>query len=286
MSDNILRAYYGEYPRINKRTPVDITSKVEADHFASLFEAIEDDCNIEPYGYKIGDYFESHNVHQVTQDTSTTASESINVKFRYWLAHPDLYYVGPSNPGTVTTIKHHLAIVVDLHTNVYWNTGSFTGYEASHLHTWLKGSNALGNIKKDLSYILTGSESNISAAEAHLLGLYKVYCTYNGTAFNMNTSTNLEYISALTEMNICGGTVFSRKESDQKDFQQGEATQKLELFKKYHTNRIFGPNNTWLRSLLDNGNACRLQGNGFFNPHALSYCHNAAGLILLKADPT
>lgn len=277
MSDRIIQAYYGEYPRINKRTPVDITSRVEADHFASLFEAIEDDCNLEPYGYTIGNYFESHNAHTVYQDTSS-ATESNTVKFRYWLAHPDLYYNGRDD--RIVSNKHHLALVIEFNNNKRWNDGTFTGYENSRLHQWLKSSEALGNIKSDINYILGGS-----GADDHLLSLYKRFCTYSNNNFGIETSGNREFISALTEMDMFGAPILSRKESDQNDYQQGEAVTQLELFRKYHVSRILR-SSPILRSVRDNTQCCVLNGEGYPSYTTFTNPCPAVGIILLKADPT
>lgn len=286
MSTNIDYQYYGEYPRANRRTPVDITQRVEQDHFASLFEAIEDDCNIELYGYKIGDYFESPNVHSVTYDNSSSGGGTdTNCKFTYWLADPDTYYGGYNANAVIDA--HHLAIVVDCKTNKRWNDGTFTGYEASRLHAWLKSSECLAAIKEDIGYILTGSSGQGTTGGAHLAEHSKLFSKYASNAFTWGWSTNPEQISALTEMDIYGAPVWSGTDMisnlPQDRFQQGEAIKQLEIFRKYRFNRLFGNKSIWLRSNRDASSACHAASTGNAGYSAFSNARGAVGLILLKA---
>jgi len=200
--------------------------------------------NLEKYGYKIGDYFNGTN-------------------YRYWLGHLDYNYGGYDYYAVLGT--HNIGLVVDTKSNSQWNTSNDTssGYEGSALHTYLKGA-VLDNIKADLN-ALFGSWSD------HLIAETKLFAAIG----NWGWSSSPEYISALTEVNMYGCPIWSAD-----SFQQGEADQQLEIFRKYKYNRIFGNNNIWLRSIRSASAACLADRGGLAASDGASYSLRAAGLII------
>ena len=66
------------------------------------------------------------------------------------------------------------------------------------------------------------------------------------------------------------------------NFQQGEADQQLEIFRKYKYNRIFGNNNIWLRSIRSASGACYADSRGSAGAGGASDSLRAAGLIIFR----
>ena len=220
--------------------PNDIT-----EHLANLPTAVAQQ-NLEKYGYKIGDYFDGAN-------------------YRYWLGHLNYNYGGYDAYAVLGTLN--IGLVVDTKSNSQWNTSNDTtgGYERSVLHTYLKGT-VLGNIKADLKSLFGGS-----TGLEHLIAESKLFASI-GT---WRWSSSAEYISALTEVNMYGCPIWSVD-----GFQQGEADQQLEIFRKYKYNRIFGNNNIWLRSICSASAACVAYVDGNTNDSDASVSLRAAGLII------
>ena len=157
--------------------------------------------------------------------------------------------------------------MVDTKSNSQWNTSNDTtgGYESSALHTYLKGA-VLDNIKADLKSLFGGS-----TGLEHLIAETKLFATIG----NWGWSSSPEYISALTEVNMYGCPIWSVD-----NFQQGEADQQLEIFRKYKYNRIFGNNNIWLRSIYSTSEACVADHHGLAAHGVASHSSRAAGLII------
>jgi len=288
----IYKQDYGFVPRLG-RTPTNITIRIENDNMSSLIAGIANNCDIEAVGYKIGDYFEGHSTHTITPDTSTSGSDTpVNVKFTYWLADLDTYYGGYDLNALVS--DHHIAILVDTHINKRWkdSTDTLTGYEASRLHQFLKGSDCLNNIKADLNYIL-GSNT----ADDHLVKHQKCYSTYDSTKpttpWNYAYTTGSgETISALTEMDIYGTSIWSGRPSIytggsspvlvDNAYQQGETCRQLEIFREYRFNEIFGDHTIWLRSLSSASRACNASRYGYAHNGVFTYSGGAVGLVLFN----
>ena len=222
---------------------------------SNLLTAIAEQ-NIEKYGYKIGDYFVG---------TSQTSNNYV-----YWLADKDTFYGGFSNYAIVDT--HHLGIVVDTKTDSKWyNSSSISGvnYKNSTLHTYLKGD-VLNIIKADMRALFGGS-----TGLEHLIPNTKEYARLGGWEWS-GDNDNTEYISALTEMQVCGASLWSGDK-----YQQGEGDKQLELFFKFKYCRVFGLVSAWLRSISTSSNACRIGITGRIDDHPVSNSLRAAGLILL-----
>ena len=230
-----------------KATEKDRTRNNITNRLSYLSTAVSEQ-NLEKYGYNIGDYF-------------VGASG-----YYYYLADMDTFYGGYNNNAVINT--HHIGIVVDTKANSKWlATGTVTGYESSDLHKYLKGT-ALDNIKSDFITLFGGS-----TGLEHLLGHKKMFSTNTSGAWGW--STNNEYISALTEVQLCGCVLWSMNK-----YQQGEAGLQLELFRKYRWNEIYGNTWIWLRSLAASAYACNALADGFVADASVTSQARATGLIL------
>ena len=220
--------------------PNDITARV-----SNLPIAVAQQ-NLEKYGYKIGDYFDG-------------------INYRYWLGHLNYNYGGYDAYAVLGTLN--IGLVVDTKSNSQWNTSNDTtgGYENSALHTYLKGT-VLDNIKADLKSLFGGS-----TGLEHLIAETKLFASIGTWGW----SSSAEYISALTEVNVYGCPIWSAD-----NFQQGEADQQLEIFRKYKYNRIFGNNDVWLRSICSASEACYAGSLGDALYYGASLSFRAAGLII------
>lgn len=238
--DDELTAVEGAINYNTSNEPANITSRL-----ANLPTAVAQQ-NLEKYGYKIGDYFDGAN-------------------YRYWLGHLNYNYGGYDFYAVLGTLN--IGLVVDTKSNSQWNTSSDTtgGYENSALHTYLKGT-VLDNIKADLKSLFGGS-----TGLEHLIAESKLFASIGTWGW----SSSAEYISALTEVNMYGCPIWSGDA-----FQQGEADQQLEIFRKYKYNRIFGNNNIWLRSIHSASEACCAGGSGVAGGLVASNSFWAAGLII------
>ena len=267
MSDRIIQAYYGEYPRINKRTPVDITSRIMSDHGASLFEAIADDCNLELYGYKIGDYFESPTARSlITQIGTSGTTQTVNVKLRYHIADLDTWYGGYDSYEVVGT--HHVSILVDSMVNRQWHSAAditSVGYNLSALYNYTKGG-ILNAIKADMIELFGGS-TGLEHLIEHRLYLTKTFAACEWTQ---------TYIHTPSEVEIYGSNIFSGN-----DYQKYAFNKKLELFDKYRFNQIYGNIAIWLCNKYSAADACNAHYYGHANYSTPVDTRRASGLILL-----
>jgi hypothetical protein len=267
MSDRIIQAYYGEYPRINKRTPVDITSRIMRDHGASLFEAIADDCNLEPYGYTIGNYFESPTARSLlTQTGNSGTTQTVNVKLRYYIADPDTWYGGYNSYEVVDT--HHISILVDSKVNRQWHSAADitnVGYNQSALYNYTIGG-ILTAIKADMIELFGGS-TGLEHLIQHQLQLTRTFTTCDWTQ---------TYIHTPSEVEIYGSNIFSGN-----NFQKYAFTKKLGLFDKYRINQIYGNIAIWLCNMYSGASACFVSVSGVANYTSSVSTARASGIILL-----
>lgn len=267
MSDRIIQAYYGEYPRINKRTPVDITARIMSDHGASLFEAIADDCNLEPYGYKIGDYFESPTARSLlTQTGNSGTTQTVNVKLRYYIADLDTWYGGYNSYEVVDT--HHVSILVDSKVTRQWHSAADitnVGYNQSALYYYTIGG-ILTAIKADMIELFGGS-TGLEHLIQHQLYLTKTFATCEWTQ---------TYIHTPSEFEVYGGNIFSGNDAQKYAFNK-----KLGLFDKYRFNQIYGNTPIWLCNMFSAATACAATDNGSARNPSPVATYRASGLILL-----
>lgn len=188
------------------------------------------------------------------------------------------YIFAGANPlkGTnaYTIQNNHAGLIVDTHETSKWNDTDTTagGYVASKLHEYLTNT-VLPKVKTDLG------------GAGHLYAHQKLYSTaINKTGYNRyGTATGCsnnwawsadQYISALTEMQVYGGTVWSSSGYD-----TGEADQQLEVFKHFKHTDIFGNEYPWLRDVVSSSNAAVAGRNGYADASGTSYACYLVGLI-------
>ena len=228
---------------INKRARRDITSEVTSNP-TKLTTAIAEQ-NLEKYGFIVGNEFHGAS------------------GYRYVLADPDTYYGGYNNNAVVNT--HHYGIVVITGITSAWGETT-NGYDGSTLQSVLENT-VLNNIKSDLKAIFGGS-----TGLEHLIPHSKLFTTNASTGWGWKTN---KYISALTEMQVFNGNVWSMNE-----YQNGEAVRGLELFRKFRFNEIFGNVWVWLRNLFSAAAACDARNGGCADTTSVSNAHTVVGLIL------
>jgi len=202
---------------------------------------------LEKYGYSIGDYF-------------TGASGYT-------------YILGDLNPFKGTSTPYciavdHFGIVVDTHQTSKWHSAdaSNVGYAGSDLHAYLTGT-VLTNIKSDIAALFGDWQS-------HLISHSKLL----STALANWAWTADQYISALTCTQADAGSQCTANE-----YQEGEASKSLELFRKYKWTEIFGGEYPWTRCLSNHSGgayACCLDDYGRLDgSHSVTVAYYAVGLI-------
>lgn len=223
-----------------------------SDNLSDLSTAIAEQ-DLEGYGYNIGNYFR------------TPEKFRDNHNYYYYLGDQNTFYGGYNAYAIVDT--PHVGIVVDTKTTSAYNSGSVGEYKNTTLHNYLKGT-VLTNIKADLDELF-GDWSE------HLLKHDKLYNSVSGLAWS-SENKQTEYISALTEIQMYGSTIWSGNHN-----QQGEGITQLELFKRCRYNEVFGNVWIWLRSLYDASTACGAGNGGNADFSSVSSAGGrASGLIL------
>lgn len=179
-----------------------------------------------------------------------------------------------------TCKSDHVGLIVIPHTTQAWNASGNTytgansrgaGYMNSDLHYYLKNT------------VIPMCNTDLGSGHlyAHRKQLSKSVNTtgYNrfGTNSGCSNSSDWEetYISALTEMQVYGGTVWSSSGHD-----TGEADQQLEVFQKYKHTNIFGGEYPWLRDVASASDACYASDVGHADYRSAGTAHYVAGLIL------
>lgn len=185
--------------------------------------------NLEKYGYKIGDYF-----------TGTSG-------YTYILADLNTFK-GTSSPYCITT--NHIGIVVATHETSKWHSGdaSSVGYAGSDLHTYLTGT-ALPKVKTDIAALFGDWQSHL---KSHSKLLTNALANWGWVAD--------QFISALTCTQFDAGSQCTANE-----YQEGEASKSLELFRKFKWTEIFGGEHPWTRCLSNHSGgsyACSANDNG------------------------
>jgi hypothetical protein len=229
-----------KFNALNTRARTNITTKL-----SNLSMAISEQ-NLAKYGYSIGDYF-----------TGPSG-------YTYFLAQLNPFK-GTTTPDNIST--NHIGLVVDTHATTKWLAGgdaSAVGYAGSDLHAYLTGT-VLNNIKSDMLSLFGGS-----TGLEHLLKHSKLLTT---ALENWGWSTD-QYISALTESQVYG-----HREWSGNNYQEGEAVNQLEIFRKFKWTEIFGSEYPWLRNLYSATAACGANDRGYAANRALTDARYAAGLI-------
>lgn len=174
---------------------------------------------------------------------------------------------------TYTIQSNHAGLIVLTHETSKWNNSNDTtgGYVSSILHSYLV-STVLPKVNTDLgsSHLLAhGKQFSTSVGGT----LYNRYGSSSGASNNFALSTN-QFISALTEIQVYGGIVWSSSGYD-----TGEADQQLDVFKRYKHTEIFGNESVWLRDIASSLSACYANFAGYAHNGIASNEQYVAGLI-------
>lgn len=201
--------------------------------------------DLEKYGYSIGDYFIG------------------NSGYTYFLADPNTFRGAQNNYAVIN--QNHISIVVKTGANSKWNNtnDTSTGYAGSVLHSYLSGT-VLDNIKSDMIALFGGT-----TGLEHLLSHQLLWTTATSA---WGWSGTAQYISALTESQVYGTTVWSID-----GYQTGEAWKELELFKKFSYMEVLGWIWFWLRSIRSAANACLADSRGGCADSG--YASNSGGVV-------
>lgn len=183
----------------------------------------------------------------------------------------DNLFKGTYTDYTITA--NHAGLIVDTHDQSKWNATNDTtgGYVSSVLHSYLVNT-VLPNVKTDLGETHLIAHRKLYSNSINATG-YNRYGTATGCSNNWAWSTD-QYISALTEMQVYGGTVWSSSGYD-----TGEADQQLEVFKRFKHTEIFGNEYPWLRDVVSATYAALAHANGSAHYYSASGASYVAGLI-------
>ena len=227
---------------------------------ATLKQAVADQC-LEKYGLKVGD--------QKTINGRTYVIAGLNPM------------KGTSTPYRLT--QNHVGLIVIPHTTQAWNASGNTytgaggrgaGYKNSDLHAYLKET-ILPMCQSDLGSANLLAHHKLLSSGVNTSGINRF-----GDAGGCSSSWGWEencYISALSEVQVYGGTVWSSS-----GFDTGEACRQLDVFQKYSHTEIFGGEYPWLRDVVSASNAAFADYAGGAYRSPASYAFYVAALILFK----
>jgi len=237
----------------------DYARKTDFD-LAVLQQAVADG-NLEKYGLKPGD--------QKTINGHTYVIAGLNPM------------KGTSTPYRVA--QNHVGLIVIPHTTQAWNVSGNTytgaddrgaGYKNSDLHYYLKNT-LLPLVQTDLGASNLIAHSKLLSSAVNQNGYNK-----RGEASGCSSSWACEencYISALSEVQVYGGTVWSSSGYD-----TGEACRQLEVFQKYSHTEIFGGEYPWLRDVVSASYAALAHYTGYATNSPANLAHCVAALVLFK----
>ena len=239
---------------LNRRTRL-------TDFDLSVLKQAVADQNLERYGLKAGD--------QKTINGHTYVIAGLNPM------------KGTTTPYRLT--QNHVGLIVIPHTTHAWNAdgkttavsgGHGAGYANSELHAYLQ-SDILPMCQNDLGAANLLAHSKLLSTEVNASGINRF-----GEASGCSSSwawQNNQYISALSEVQVYGGTVWSSS-----GFDTGEACRQLEVFQRYSHTEIFGGEYPWLRDVVSASRAALAGNLGYASNYAVSYADFVAALILFK----
>jgi len=227
---------------------------------STLQQAVADQ-NLEKYGLKVGD------------------KKTINGR---------TYVIAGLNPmkGTSTPYRltqNHVGLIVIPHTTHAWNAdgkttavsgGHGAGYANSELHAYLQ-SDILPMCQNDLGAANLLAHSKLLSTAINATGINR-YGEATGCSSSWAWQDN-QYISALSEVQVYGGTVWSSS-----GFDTGEACRQLEVFQRYSHTEIFGGEYPWLRDVVSSSHAACAYIDGNADHSAASAADYVAALILFK----
>ena len=217
--------------------------------------------NLEKYGFKVGDSF--------TIGTRDYVIAGLNPM------------KGTTTPNRLT--ENHVGLIVIPHTTQKWNESGNTytggdgrgaGYANSDLHHYLVNT-LLPLVQGDLgsSYLL--AHSKLLSNAVNQTGTNKM-----GSATGCSSSWGWyadQYISALSEVQVYGATVWSSS-----GFDTGEACRQLDVFRVYNHTEIFGGEYPWLRDVVSASRAAYANNYGTADYTTASFARYVAALVLFK----
>ena len=227
---------------------------------AVLKQAVADQ-NLEKYGLKVGDY------------------KTIN-------GHD--YVIAGLNPmkGTTTPYRltvNHVGLIVIPHTTQKWNASGNTytgadsrgaGYANSDLHYYLVNT-LLPLVKTDLGAANLLAHSKLLSNAVNQNGINR-FGEATGCSSGWGWVAD-QYISALSEVQVYGSTVWSSSGYD-----TGEACRQLDVFRHYNHTEIFGSEYPWLRDVVSASHAATAYNYGHAYNTPASHALYVAALILFN----
>ena len=239
---------------LNRRTRL-------TDFDLSILKQAVADQNLEKYGLRVGD--------QKTINGRTYVIAGLNPMN------------GTSTPYRLT--QNHVGLIVIPHTTQKWNASGNT-------YTGADGRGA-GYANSDLHYYLVNTLLPLVQGDlgsSHLLAHNKLLSNaVNQTGTNkMGSATGCssgwgwvanQYISALSEVQVYGATVWSSSGND-----TGEACRQLDVFRVYNHTEIFGGEYPWLRDVVSASHAATAYDRGYASSDAASLALSVAALVLFK----
>ena len=198
------------------------------------------------------------------------------------------YVIAGLNPmkGTTTPYRltqNHVGLIVIPHTTHAWNAdgkttavsgGHGAGYANSELHAYLQ-SDILPMCQNDLGAANLLAHSKLLSTAVNATGINR-YGEATGCSSSWEWKSN-QYISALSEVQVYGGTVWSSS-----GFDTGEACRQLEVFQRYSHTEIFGGEYPWLRDVVSASYAAYAGNRGDAVNRTASNGYYVAALILFK----
>ena len=227
---------------------------------AVLKQAVADQ-NLEKYGLKVGD--------QKTINGRTYVIAGLNPM------------KGTSTPYRLT--QNHVGLIVIPHVTQKWNESGNTytgadgrgaGYANSDLHYYLTNT-LLPLVQSDLGSANLLAHSKLLSNAVDQTGTNKMGSA-TGCSSGWGWATN-QYISALSEVQVYGATVWSSSGYD-----TGEACRQLDVFRVYNHTEIFGGEYPWFRDVVSASDAAFADYCGYANYDTASNARHVAALILFK----
>lgn len=235
---------------INVRNPEDVTRLVD-----NLSLAIHH-SELARYGFNIGDYFVATN-------------------YKYFIAGYNPFRGNRSSAAdsgsSICLDVDHVALVFSVGA-VRWHVGDTTvmdvGYSGSNYQDYLE-TTVMDNVKADMIELFEG--------ETGLEYLRDITKYFRGADDEtVLTRKRHVYISALTERQVYGSTIYSKD-----PLQSGEAYEQLEIFQKYlPVNSLEG--GFWLRDIASETTACCINDTGLPGVDLFGAERNGAAMILFR----
>lgn len=235
---------------INLRNPRDDNSR--ADNLSLAVHHAE----LKRYGFDIGDWFDG-------------------INYRYFIAGYNPFRGNrnsASDPASAICLDvDHIALVFSVGL-VKWHDLSTSvmdvGYKGSFYQNYLE-TTVMDNVQEDMLNIF-GGESGLD----YLRSTTK-YFRKNDDEIALTRDRHM-YISALTERQVYGSTIFSKD-----PLQTGEAYNQLEIFQKYLPVMSL-EGGFWLRDIASNSMACCVTDTGMPGTDLFDAERNGAAMILFR----